>query len=161
MPPKRSSNRSKQRGSNASVTSTSALSRADRRKIITQKRSTPTRPRVVASTTNDVDVASPLSTATGLSPGLPTADDAGKSPGTIPTADANAKSPGIPTADAVAILRQSWWGVYSEWGSGDEYRTKEEVMRMIFKNRARQRELNYLWGGSRDSIFSERVSATY
>ena len=72
MPPKRSSNRSKQRGSNASVTSTSALSRADRRKIISQKRSAPTPPRVVASTTNDADVASPLSTATGMSPGIPT-----------------------------------------------------------------------------------------
>jgi hypothetical protein len=75
MPPKRSSNRSKQRGSNnASVTSTSALSRADRRKIISQKRSAPTPPRVVASTTNDADVASPLSTATGMSPGIPTAN---------------------------------------------------------------------------------------
>jgi hypothetical protein len=54
------------------VTSTSALSRADRRKIISQKRSAPTPPRVVASTTNDADVASPLSTATGMSPGIPT-----------------------------------------------------------------------------------------
>jgi hypothetical protein len=75
MPPKRSSKRSKQRGSNASVMSTSALSRADRQKIISQKRYAPTPPRVVASTTNDADVASPLSTATGMSPGIPTVND--------------------------------------------------------------------------------------
>jgi hypothetical protein len=57
------------------MTNTSALSRADRQKIISQKRSAPTPPRVVASTTNDADVASPLSTATGMSPGIPTVND--------------------------------------------------------------------------------------
>ena len=74
MPPKRSS---KQRGSNASVTSTSVLSRADRRKIISQKRSAPPR-RIVASTTkNDADGSSPLSTATTgrMSPGIPPMND--------------------------------------------------------------------------------------
>ena len=58
------------------MTSTSVFSWADRRKIISQKRSAPTPPRVVASTTNDADVASPLSTATGMSPGILPMNDA-------------------------------------------------------------------------------------